>query len=354
MNTAEKFNTHDFKKLQDQIMNPGLMATIRRMAYVSALGIVSMLFLGAVLDVDDIYSKPLSIILAVVGINMLSEGNIIINRILNQRVPWFSQITKRIRIQVFISVLWLIAVTVIFSLLAPRSLSKDAIITFIFGTIFILGFNSVLIMRSFAYNWRQSLIENEELKQAKLKSDYMALQNQLNPHFLFNSFSVLISEIQYNPPGAVEFAQKMSDVYRYVLQQRNNLTTTLKEELDFLDDFRYLHNIRMGNALQMQTNIESGHLTLYVPPMTLQILIENAIKHNRASEKDPLVIEITSNNNQTLSVTNNINPKTTTYSTGTGLENIIKRYKFLSDKEVDIIHNEKQFIVTLPLLGNEK
>jgi LytS/YehU family sensor histidine kinase len=206
-------------------------------------------------------------------------------------------------------------------------------------------------MRNFAYSWRQSIIENEQLKQAKLHADYMALQNQLNPHFLFNSFSVLISEIQYNPKSAVEFAQKMSDVYRYVLQQRNATTTTLNAELDFISDYQFLHKIRMGDALDLKMDINPAHLNLELPPITLQVLVENAIKHNRATKKEPLFIEISSNEGNQITVTNNLNPKSTSYSTGVGLENILERYKLLTDKQILIQNDQKNFTVTLPLLN---
>jgi two-component system, LytTR family, sensor kinase len=212
-------------------------------------------------------------------------------------------------------------------------------------------FNSILFMRSFAFNWRQSLIENEQLKQAKLHADYMALQNQLNPHFLFNSFSALISEIQYNPKRAVEFAQKMSDVYRYVLKQKDNTTVELKNEMEFLEDYCYLHKIRMGENLVLNMEIEAVQLNMHLPPMTIQALIENAIKHNKASEKLPLYITIKSEPNGRLSVVNNLNPKSNEYSTGTGLDNICKRYKLLSNELVEIKTEDEKFIVSLPLLN---
>lgn len=341
----------EFLKLHEGIMNPGIVASIRRVAIVSMLGIVSLLFLGEILDVRDLYHRPISIILAVIGINLLSEGNVLINRTLNKRIPWFGKLTQRIAIQLGLSFTWLVLITFLFYTLAPRTLSKEAIMSFLFGTLFILFFNSILIMRNFAYSWRQSIVENEQLKQAKLHADYMALQNQLNPHFLFNSFSVLISEIQYNPKSAVEFAQKMSDVYRYVLQQRNATTTTLKAELDFMSDYQFLHKIRMGEALDLKMDIDPTHLNLELPPITLQVLVENAIKHNRATKKQPLNIHISSNANNEIIVCNNLNPKSTTYSTGVGLENILERYKLLTNKQVLVHNDQKNFSVTLPLLG---
>ena len=344
----------EFLKLHEGIMNPGIVASFRRVAIVSMLGVVSLLFLGEILDVTDLYHRPLSIVLAVIGINLLSEGNVLINRTLNRKMPWFGKLTQRIGIQLGLSFTWLVVITFLFYTMTPRSLSKEAIMSFLFGTLFILFFNSILIMRNFAYSWRQSIVENEQLKQAKLHADYMALQNQLNPHFLFNSFSVLISEIQYNPKSAVEFAQKMSDVYRYVLQQRNATTTTLNAELSFMSDYQFLHKIRMGDALDLKMDINPAHLNLELPPITLQVLVENAIKHNRATKKQPLYIQISSHEDKQITVTNNLNPKSTTYSTGIGLENIVERYKLLTTKQVLIKNDEINFTVTLPLLDKNE
>lgn len=341
----------EFLTIHDPILRNTIKATIKRILLVSFVGILAMILLSELLDLNNIYFKTRSLILSVLGINLLSEGNIIINRLLDKKTPWFVNIKRRVSIQLIFSFIWLITITTLFAILTPHPHSKDFIFSFIFGSFFIIVFNSVFFLRSFAFNWRQSLIENEQLQKDKLHADYMALQNQLNPHFLFNSFSVLISEIKYNPDSAIEFALKMSDVYRYVLQQRDFTTISLKKELGFIEDFMYLHQIRMGESLQLKTDIVPQHYNLHIPPMTLQVLIENAIKHNRASTKNPLQILIKSNDDQTLSIINNVNPKTTSYSTGTGLKNITQRYKLLTSDPVIIAPSNNEFTVTIPLLS---
>lgn len=343
----------EFLTIHDPILRNTAKATLKRIMLVSTVGVLAMFILVELLGLDHIYPRTRSIILAIVGINLLSEGNIIINRLLDKKSPWFTNFKKRVITQLVGSFIWLVTITTLFAILTPHPHSKDFIFSFIFGNFFIIAFNSVLFLRSFAYNWRQSLMENEQLQKDKLHADYMALQNQLNPHFLFNSFSVLISEIKYNPDNAIEFALKMSDVYRYVLQQREFTTISLEKELEFIDDFMYLHQIRMGESLQLKTDIELSHHNLHLPPMTLQVLIENAIKHNRASKKNPLQIVIKSNEDETISVINNLNPKTSPYSTGTGLKNITKRYKLLTNQTIEIQSTKTQFIVTLPLLKAE-
>ncbi|HLW08300.1 MAG TPA: histidine kinase [Marinilabiliaceae bacterium] len=341
----------EFLTIHEPILRNTIKATIKRIFLVSFVGILAMFILSEILDLNNIYPKTRSLILSVLGINLLSEGNIIINRLLDKKKPWFDNLKKRVSIQLIFSFIWLVTITTLFAFLTPDSHSRDFTFAFIFGSFFIIVFNSVLFLRSFAFNWRQSLIKNEQLQRDKLHADYMVLQNQLNPHFLFNSFSVLISEIKYNPDNAIEFALKMSDVYRYVLQQRDFTTISLKKELGFIEDFMYLHQIRMGESLQLKTDIVPQHYNLHIPPMTLQVLIENAIKHNRASTKNPLQILIKSNDDQTLSIINNVNPKTTSYSTGTGLKNITQRYKLLTSDPVIIAPSNNEFTVTIPLLS---
>lgn len=341
----------EFLTIHDPILRNTIRATIKRILLVSFVGILAMYLLSEVLNLNNVYPKTRSLLLSILGINLLSEGNIIINRLLDKKSPWFVNLKRRVSIQLICSFIWLVTITTLFAFLTPDSHSRDFTFVFIFGSFFILVFNSVLFLRSFAFNWRQSLLKNEQLQKDKLHADYMALQNQLNPHFLFNSFSVLISEIKYNPDNAIEFALKMSDVYRYVLQQREFTTILLSKELSFIDDFMYLHQIRMGESLQLKTDIVPQHYNLQIPPMTLQVLIENAIKHNRASTKNPLQIIIKSNDDQTLSIINNVNPKTTSYSTGTGLKNITQRYKLLTNEPVIIAPSESEFSVTLPLLS---
>src|SRR5690606_23116110 len=125
----------EFLKIHEGIMNPGIAASIRRVAIVSMLGIVSMLFLGEILEVSDLYHRPISIILAVIGINLLSEGNVLINRILNKKIPWFGKLTQRISIQLGLSFSWLVLITFLFYTMTPRTLSKEAIMSFLFGTL---------------------------------------------------------------------------------------------------------------------------------------------------------------------------------------------------------------------------
>jgi two-component system LytT family sensor kinase len=347
----------EFKDPGLGIINTGLKPTILRFLIVSAIGfliIVLVFFLYG--ESPDPLKNPIPFLLSIIGFNLISEGNIIINRVLDKKSPWFFKISRRTRKQLGLSFIWTILVCAISFFSLPQNVYKEpnffmsAVLVFIFGLIFVLIFNSILFLRSFFLNWKKSVLEVEALKQAKIQSDYKVLQNQLNPHFLFNSFSTLISEIHYNPEKAIEFTQKLAEVYRYLLQKKNDMTVPLSEELDFLDDFIFLHKRRMGNTLVVNIDIPKEYLESHIPPLSLQLLIENAIKHNRSSEKNPLVITIKIKNKDFLSVSNNLQLKKTSNSTGTGLKNICQRYKMLTGREIRINQSEEDFCIDIPLL----
>jgi two-component system LytT family sensor kinase len=346
----------EFKNPHTSMVANGLIPTLLRILIVSAVGFLIIAFVAILFKVSpNPLHSPFPFVLSVLGFNLVSEGNILINRYLDKKSPWFFRIRQRTRQQLFWSLLWSIFVIFICFLALPNHVFKEenffrtSVLVITFGFIFVLIFNSILFLRSAVLNWKKSVLEVETLKQAKLQSDYKILQNQLNPHFLFNSFSTLISEIHYNPEKAVEFTQKLADVYRYLLQKRNDMTVPLSEELDFLNDFIYLHQSRMGHALIVETNIPDSFLDHHIPPLSLQMLIENCIKHNSASEKKPLIINIDTDLHL-IRVCINLQPKSNVYSTGTGLENVSRRYKMLTGNEIDIQTTEDKYCVALPLL----
>ena len=151
---------------------------------------------------------------------------------------------------------------------------------------------SLSIMNAF---YRQLVILHEKtmkLEESSIKAQYTALQNQLNPHFLFNSLNTLISEIEYNPENAVVFTQKLSDVYRYILKSQEQGLVTLRNELEFLDSYIYLHQVRLGKCIQLENKIPPTLLNKKIPSLTLQLLIENVIKHNIINMENPMVIHL--------------------------------------------------------------
>lgn len=198
--------------------------------------------------------------------------------------------------------------------------------------------------------------EKENLKQAQALAEFKALQYQLNPHFLFNSLNTLLSEIEYNPNNAKIFTTRLADVYRYILQTQEKKTVPILEELDFLKAYIYLHQVRIGKGLCFSYKMPEGNLkevlsSKRIPPLALQLLVENALKHNTTSLKKPLTIElIISSDLHFVVIENNLRPKKNVKSLGGGLNNLAERYRLLSGKQVYIEKDEKTFKVQIPIL----
>jgi two-component system LytT family sensor kinase len=219
----------------------------------------------------------------------------------------------------------------------------------IFCVIMIMGiYESIYFMHAL----KESIEEKEMLKRESLKAQLNALQTQVNPHFLFNNLNTLSSLIPENPGHAVDFVQQLSKVYRHILEVEDKKSISLKEELDVLNAYTFLLKTRFGNNLQVNINIADEKLQKKVVPLSLQILMENAIKHNIVSSEKPLQIDITAQNGS-LVISNNLQmKKQVSECTGIGLNNIRNRYKLLSDKPVNVTESDNNFTVSIPLIEN--
>ena len=198
---------------------------------------------------------------------------------------------------------------------------------------------------------------NQQLRQeaAKLQIEnaqakYSALQSQLNPHFLFNSLNTLIAEIKYNPENAINFTQHLSRVYRYVLQCQERQLVPLDGELEFMESYLFLHRVRLGDCIRCDCQLPDDFCERQLPPLTLQLLVENVIKHNSISPGKPMTIRITHEGDY-LVTSNSIVPKKTKGETsGIGLRNLSARCRLMTGKEIVIEKNETVFTVKTPTL----
>ena len=198
--------------------------------------------------------------------------------------------------------------------------------------------------------WRENSLRATNLEKEKSQVQFDNLKNQLNPHFLFNSLTSLDSLIQENPLLAREFLQQLSKVFRYVLKSKEKGLVSLETELGFIKNYVSLLQTRFGEALQVNFEIVEDTLDLHITPVTLQILIENAIKHNIVNENNPLTICIRSKGD-TLSIENNIQKKKQVESSnGQGLMNLRTLYSFLSDRQIEVSENGGIFMVLIPLI----
>jgi len=210
--------------------------------------------------------------------------------------------------------------------------------------------NAIVFYRSRVSKYQ---VEAERFKKESAEAQFDALRNQVNPHFLFNSFNVLSNLVYSDPDKASHFIQGLSQVYRYLLKNKNNKLVKLEEELRFLDAYEYLMKTRFQDNLNIDRSISENSKTRYLPPAALQLLIENAVKHNEVSKKSPLFISVY-NQNGHLVVENNIQPKEEKEeSSKVGLENIRKRYSFLSEEHPVIVNVNGKFSVKLPLIEVE-
>lgn len=224
--------------------------------------------------------------------------------------------------------------------------------------IFIIWLIELLIVRQVMLNhFYRDLIrlykQSKDYEEKTAKANYTALQNQLNPHFLFNSLNTLISEIEYNPEVAISFTRNLADVYRYILYCQNKNTVSLNEELDFVDKYIMLHKVRLGNCISLDNQIDASYLDVLIPPLTLQLLIENVIKHNTISNSKPMIIRLyneTINQQPWLCIKNNRRIKMGVLSSGKGLSNLDQRFRLLYNIPIQIESNESEFTVKVPLV----
>ena len=223
----------------------------------------------------------------------------------------------------------------------------------IFYIILSFGVSAFLHARGFMMQWKNSVKQESTKQEIVAKTEtakFESLKNQLDPHFLFNSLNVLTSLIGENPLQAERFTTKLSKVYRYVLEQRNKDLVPIEEELKFAKTYMELLGMRFEDAVKFNIPDSISNDALKIVPLSLQLLLENAVKHNVVSSSKPLTINIYEEANY-LIIENNINPKEAIgKSTKVGLQNIADRYGLITDKGVKIANNNKTFKVSLPLL----
>lgn len=285
------------------------------------------------------------------------EGNRLIFIFMRKRFPGYTQTVNRIIVQTSISILYtIIAATALSFLLSfvfidcaftQAHISRD-IVTSLFPTLLV---SSIYESVYFFKEWKKNIQQTEALAKENIISQFEALKNQVDPHFLFNSLNTLAALIDDNNEPAQKYLEQLSDVYRYVLISKDKTTVTLEEELTFLNAYIYLNKTRFRDNLVVENNISPEYNKYMVAPLTLQMLVENAIKHNIISKEKPLIIRLTPEADEYIRIENNIQEKTVLEkSTKVGLQNIINRYNFLTPKKIKILNNQELFTVQIPLL----
>lgn len=286
------------------------------------------------------------------------EGNYQIVSLVREKYPKITQTNKRIINQVTLSLSYTVVVG--FILVGILHLFSYATFTWEYlGKIVGMGLVITAII-SIVYEtvfyfelWKEALLEGERLKKTEARLQFESLKNQVNPHFLFNSLNTLSSLIHVNPDKAEKFTQQFAQVYRYVLEVKDKTFVPLEKELDFVKTYIYLQKIRFGDHLIFENDIIQGSQNYFLPPLILQNLVENAIKHNKISEKDPLTIKIWIAEDR-INVSNNLQErKDQVASTKTGLYNIQQRFRLVSDQEPKFYPQNGYFYAEVPLIKGE-
>lgn len=216
----------------------------------------------------------------------------------------------------------------------------------------ILGFDNYSRVHN---KLQERLLKEEQLKKENISAQYRALKAQIEPHFLFNSLSVLSSLVYENADLSAEFIVKLSKTLRYIIEKNNFDLVKLADEFEFLDSYFFLIKTRLNEGVFLENNIDRKTLEQnYVPPVTLQLLVENAIGHNSYNPKNPLLIRIYEDG-EFIVVENNMNPRTgLKESTKQGLNNVSKRYELISEKRVVVSKSRVQFVVKVPLINQQE
>jgi len=284
-------------------------------------------------------------------------GLMFIVAVLDQKLPWLRFPLKRLIVQFFVTIgfsLVLIALSILITgLFWHQQITLDYFLetgSFLMKIAFTFVFLGSLISNAIMFfkNWKEAAVQQEKLKREQLALQYETLKSQVNPHFLFNNLNSLTSLINTNPDKAIDFVKKLSEVYRYVLDQKDHELVDLETELKFLESYVFLQKIRFESNLDVQINVNAGKFK--VIPLSVQMLVENAIKHNEISDKNPLSIRIFSTEDDYLIVENRLQKKAGSEGSRSGIQNIKDRYEFFTSKMVIIFESKEKFAVSIPLL----
>src|SRR3970040_1267945 len=292
-------------------------------------------------------------------------GNGTINSLLDRKWDWLEQTNLRVYFGIIATVLYTVPVVlgidyltfVVFQKMDPAEFFNERMIwVHLFYIILSLGVSTFMHARSFMINWKRA--SNIEVIQHKIiagtaSAKFESLKNQIDPHFLFNSLNVLSSLIEENPENAQRFTISLSKIYRYVLEQKDKELVSVEEELAFAKTYMNLLKMRFENSLFYELPTSAINPDAKVVPLSLQLLLENTVKHNVVSEQRPLRIRIFIEGDYLVIQHDYQKKEVLRDRQGVGLQNIIDRYAILTDREVRIEQNPDTFTVYLPLLTKQ-
>lgn len=298
---------------------------------------------------------------------IISESSLFISRRLNTSILWTEMPIRRLVVETALSILMVLLVNLLITIfcLYTSSDSQSSLIGFNLtveetkGMIHWLVVSTAISFMIMAINtgnylilnWKNASMKAAELNQVAMEAELQSLKLQIDPHFVFNNLSVLSELILEDQQLGYEYAENFSKIYRYMLVSSKKDVILLEEELKFLTAYMFLIKHRFGEGVHFDIDVDSASRQLSLPPMTLQLLVENALKHNRTNKKQPLAIRIYTQDKTELIVENTFLPiEKPIESSGIGIKNINRRYSLLSERLPKISKDAQQFKVILPLL----
>lgn len=290
---------------------------------------------------------------------LLWLGNRLLTRWLDKRMSWSSYGNWRFFTQLILALLYLLFLINTIYFVIKVLLTQDPptaeqfIVMNSWGAVIFIPIFSLYFSLHFLRHWRNTEVIAARVQKENLRSQLDSLKNHLDPHFLFNNLNILASLIDRDPAASSVFVQKFADVYRTMLRTKSDDLIPVQEEMQFIQSYMYLLKVRFEHHIQFTSSVSPVASQRLIPPLTLQMLVENAIKHNRIQESQTLRIDVMEGNDQYLIVQNTLHGNTESSGMGSGLKNIEQRYAHFTDKPVKVIRTDLHFEVHIPLLTVE-
>jgi len=281
-----------------------------------------------------------------------------LNSYLGKRMQWLKKPWKAFGIVMVANILCVVSIVAVANIIwryvfldmnPSTAIKHISIQEFIIPMFIGLLITSIFQGAAFLKTWKTSLLETEHFKQAQLTAKYETLNSQVNPHFLFNSLNVLSSLVKKDPTKAETFIHHLSDIYRNILDLRKEELIPLSKELETLDAYKFLLETRYENRLIVDCKLPKAD-NIFIVPLSLQMLLENAVKHNASTKKDPLRIRIFMEGKTVWIVNNKRVLNETVPGKKMGLENIRERYQLATGQAIQVIDTSEEFKVGLPLI----
>lgn len=291
---------------------------------------------------------------------LLWVGNKFLTVKLDSVLPWSRWGNYRFFIHLLLGLFYLLILVNATYLILKLTMTTDPptigqmVVTNVYGAFIFIPIFSIYFSLQFLRHWRKSELEVERYHKENIRSQLESLKSHLDPHFLFNNLNILSALIDKDVARSKQFMDKFADVYRFLLRTKSDDLIPLNDEMEFINSYIYLIRTRFDDNIRFTAKLRAKNSNKMLPPLSLQMLVENAIKHNVILENKPLSIDIVQLDDDYLIVRNSLNEKKETDDrNGSGLENIKNRYAHFTDKPVKIIKTKSEFEVHIPLLEIE-